>query len=290
MLSGLGSSLFHPEAARLVNGISGAQKGKAMGIFSVGGNAGFAVGPVAAGFSAYQFGIKGLIIYAVVNFLTALYLMKKLPAIKKRLKGTEKRECHSNEPQPKNDWNAFGKLSFVIFARSIGFTILNSFIPIYWISVLGTSASSGSLALSLLFSMGVVMTFLGGILADKVGHIKVMRISFLVMVPALFFLTNSTSQTTATLLLVPTALSLFAPYSPMVILGQTYLARNIGFASGVTLGLSASVGGLISPLVGWAADRWGVGPSLQILWIVAAIGCFFAFLVPVPPSMIKKKA
>lgn len=36
MLSGLGSSLFHPEAARLVNGISGAQKGKAMGIFSVG--------------------------------------------------------------------------------------------------------------------------------------------------------------------------------------------------------------------------------------------------------------
>ena len=31
MLSGLGSSLFHPEAARLVNGISGAQKGKAMG-------------------------------------------------------------------------------------------------------------------------------------------------------------------------------------------------------------------------------------------------------------------
>lgn len=75
----------------------------------------------------------------------------------------------------------------------------------------------------------------------------------------------------------------------MVILGQTYLARNIGFASGVTLGLSASVGGLISPLVGWAADRWGVGPSLQILWIVAAIGCFFAFLVPVPPSMIKKK-
>lgn len=162
--------------------------------------------------------------------------------------------------------------------------------PIYWISVLGTSASSGSLALSLLFSMGVVMTFLGGILADKVGHIKVMRISFLVMVPALYFLTNSTSQMTATLLLVPTALSLFAPYSPMVILGQTYLARNIGFASGVTLGLSASVGGLISPLVGWAADRWGVGPSLQILWIVAAIGCLFAFLVPVPPSMIKKKA
>lgn len=58
------------------------------------------------------------------------------------------------------------------------------------------------------FFHGGCHDFLGGILADKVGHIKVMRISFLVMVPALFFLTNSTSQTTATLLLVPTALSL----------------------------------------------------------------------------------
>ena len=79
----------------------------------------------------------------------------------KKTQRDRKRECHSNEPQPKNDWNAFGKLSFVIFARSIGFTILNSFIPIYWISVLGTSASSGSLALSPAFSMGVVMTFFG---------------------------------------------------------------------------------------------------------------------------------
>ena len=33
MLSGLGSSLFHPEAARLVNGISGAQKARRWGLF-----------------------------------------------------------------------------------------------------------------------------------------------------------------------------------------------------------------------------------------------------------------
>ena len=46
MLSGLGSSIYHPEAARMVNEISGAVKGKAMGTFSVGGSVGFAVGPL----------------------------------------------------------------------------------------------------------------------------------------------------------------------------------------------------------------------------------------------------
>ena len=244
---------------------------------------------MAAGFSAYQFGIKGLIIYAVVNFLTALFLMKKLPAIKKRLQGTEKRECPANELSRKMIGTPSGNLVLLFLHDQLALPSLTPLCRFTGSAFLAHQQAAAVLPFPCFFHGGC-HDFLGGILADKVGHIKVMRISFLVMVPALYFLTNSTSQMTATLLLVPTALSLFAPYSPMVILGQTYLARNIGFASGVTLGLSASVGGLISPLVGWAADRWGVGPSLQILWIVAAIGCLFAFLVPVPPSMIKKKA
>lgn len=44
------------------------------------------------------------------------------------------------------------------------------------------------------------MTFGDGIPANQIGPIEVMQMSFLVMVPALFFLTNSTTQMTATLL------------------------------------------------------------------------------------------
>ena len=251
-----------------------------MGIFSVGGNAGFAVGPVAAGFSAYQFGIKGLIIYAVVNFLTALYLMKKLPAIKKTQRD-RKRECHSNEPQPKNDWNAFGKLSFVIFARSIGF--LPSLTPLSQFT--GSAFLAHQQAAAVLpfpaFFHGGCHDFFGRYPGRQSGthqgHADILpRHGPRPLLSHKQYQPNDSNPALGADGSFP-----FAPYSPMVILGQTYLARNIGFASGVTLGLSASVGGLISPLVGWAADRWGVGPSLQILWIVAAIGCFFAFLVPV---------
>lgn len=97
MLSGLGSSLFHPEAACLVDAISGTQKGKAMGTFFLGSHACFTVGSMAAG----------------------------------------KRKQPKDTARPQNNWNAFGKLSFIIFARSIDLTILNFFIPIYWISVPG---------------------------------------------------------------------------------------------------------------------------------------------------------
>jgi FSR family fosmidomycin resistance protein-like MFS transporter len=283
MLSGLGSSLFHPEAARMVNGIAQQEKGKAMGCFSVGGNAGFAVGPLLASFSAYTFGIRGLLLFGIVNGLTALFLYSRMPRVRALMK-TAVRQAGTDSSTAENDWHAFGKLTFVIFARSIGFTLCNTFIPLYWIHVLHATPSAGGMALTLLFSMGVVVTFIGGVLADRFGYIRVMRGSFLIMVPAMFLLVNSSHVATATVLLIPTALALFAPYSAIVILGQTYLSRNVGFASGITLGLSSTIGGILSPLVGWGADRWGIQPALQILWIVAIIGCLFAFFVPVPKA------
>ena len=70
------------------------------------------------------------------------------------------------------------------------------------------------------------------------------------------------------------------PYSPIVVLGQTYLAKNAGFASGVTLGLTTTLGGLFAPLVGWAADLWGLQNALQILWIAGAAGFAAALALP----------
>ena len=132
--------------------------------------------------------------------------------------------------------------------------------------------------------MGVVITFIGGVLADRFGFLRVLRGSMVIMIPSMFFLVNSTDVVTATLLLLPVAFSLFAAYSPIVVLGQTYLGKNVGFASGVTLGLTTTIGGLISPIVGWGADQWGISPALQCLWISAIIGAIFAFLIPVPKA------
>ena len=285
MFSGFGSSIYHPEAARMVNNIAGDRKGQALGTFSVGGNAGFAIGPMVAGACAYAFDIHGLVIFGIVNAIIAFILYHQMPHILALVNDANlaEKQAHPGEVLT-NDWSAFGRLSVVIFVRSVGFTVCNTFIPLYWIHVLYTSPSTGSLALSILFSMGVVITFLGGVLADRFGFLRVLRGSMLIMIPSMFFLVNSTNLITATLLLIPVAFSLFAAYSPIVVLGQTYLGKNVGFASGVTLGLTTTIGGLISPIVGWGADQWGIPTALQCLWICAIIGAIFAFLIPVPKA------
>src|SRR3954451_4103111 len=46
VLSGLGVAAFHPEGSRFANYVSGRRRGGGMSFFSLGGNAGFALGPL----------------------------------------------------------------------------------------------------------------------------------------------------------------------------------------------------------------------------------------------------
>ena len=283
MLSGVGSAVFHPEAALMVNRIAVKAKGQALGTFSVGGNAGFAIGPIVAGICAYKLGIQSLLVFGIVNAVLAVALWTRMPYVLQQVslfnkQETEKKAVKASE----NDWKAFGILSLPIFARSIGFTLSNTFIPIYWMTVLHASATQGTTALSILFTIGACITFGGGLLADRFGYVKIIRAAFLCMVPTYLLLTHTTDIWVATALLLPAAVSIFMPYSPIVVLGQTYLAKNAGFASGVTLGLTTTLGGIFAPLVGGAADRWGLVPALQIFWIAGLIGLIASFFLPEP--------
>ena len=119
-------------------------------------------------------------------------------------------------------------------------------------------------------------------MSDKWGSIKTMRLAFLIMIPAMFFLTHSTNEWVAMLLLVPAGFAVFTVYSPIVYLGQTYLAKNVGFASGVTMGLGTTVGGLMAPFVGHLADNLGIGAALNVLWLSGVVAAIFSFIVPEP--------
>ena len=283
MLSGVGSAIFHPEAALMVNRIAARAKGQALGTFSVGGNAGFAIGPIVAGICAYKLGIHTLLIFGIINTVLAIALWTKMPYVLRQMSLSDRNETEKKTVKAKeNDWKAFGILSLPIFARSIGFTLSNTFIPIYWMTVLHASATQGTTALSILFTIGACITFGGGLLADRFGYVKIIRAAFLCMVPAYLLLTHTTDIRLATALLLPAAVSIFMPYSPIVVLGQTYLAKNAGFASGVTLGLTTTLGGIFAPLVGAAADRWGLVPALQIFWIAGLIGLIASFFLPEP--------
>ncbi|SEJ45394.1 MFS transporter, FSR family, fosmidomycin resistance protein [Propionispira arboris] len=291
-LSGIGSAIFHPEAARMIHKISGTKKGTALSIFSVGGNSGFAVGPMIAVATITAFGMKGTAIFCFLALIMSFVLLMIVPKIKAAivekysLSAATNIESKVKKVGAKNDWSSFSRLTMLIIFSSIVICGLRSFIPLYWVQVMGLSTAAAGSALTLLFTLGIVTTFIGGLLADKLGYLKVVQFSYVLLVPMVAMLSQTTNPVMAYLLMIPIGFAMFAPFSSIVVLGQSYLARSIGFASGVTLGLSFSVGGVIVPFIGRFADTYGLNATMELLAVVAIFAAIFAFFLPKPVKVV----
>lgn len=297
-IAGIGSAFFHPEGARYANRVSGRQKGIGMSLFSIGGNSGFILGPLLVASAVGMFGLHGMVVFGIISGLMALVLLwqiSHLPGAAPVAAAVPTARALAAEPQSAegeelaaspveapgvNDWHGFSRLVVVILSRAIVFTGFNTFIPLYWVNGLEQSNAQGASALVIFGAFGVGCNILGGWLADRLSYVTVIRIAFCVtpLAAAAFALTDSLLASWA--LLPVMGFALYLPFSAQVVLGQKLLARNIGFASGVTLGLATTVGGIAQPMLGWIADTWALHAVFIALACVAALGCVFSFLLP----------
>ncbi|MBE6442978.1 MAG: MFS transporter [Desulfovibrio desulfuricans] len=279
-VSGVGSALFHPEGARFANRVSGDHKAVGMSFFSIGGNSGFVLGPLLATAALGAVGLAGTTVFAALAVITAGCLLwnvshMRVPAPPAADGGTAAPDAEGSAPA--NDWAQFARLTVVIVARAVAFVGFNTFIPLYWVSAFGQTKAAGALALTVFCICGVISNVFGGMLSDRFGCRAVIRTVFpLVPLAALAFsLSSSLHAAWAALPLL--GFALYAPFSAQVVLGQQYLARNIGFASGVTLGLATTLGGITAPLLGWIADNYGMVRTFETLAAIGAAGAVFAW-------------
>lgn len=313
-VSGVGAALFHPEGARFANKVSGQSKGTGMSIFSIGGNAGFVIGPLLATLFLSWFGMPGMAVFGLLATVTAsiltLLIMRMVApeaaaaaqrtaqaaygntrkvtgmppanapsevpgAVSGNMPGESAKDSDAEAPQ--NNWHEFSKLTGAIITRSILFIGFNTFIPLYWVNGFGQSKAAGAVALTIFSTFGVMSNILGGVLADKYGFRAIVRMGFALVTPVVLAFSLMPNLYAAYAVLPLLGFVLYVPFSSLVVLGQTYLARNIGFASGVTLGLATSLGGVFAPVLGWVADNHGLPRTFQCLALVALVGTVFAF-------------
>lgn len=274
-LSGFGGALFHPEGGKLANFVAGSKKGTGIGLFGVGGNLGFAAGPLMATAALYFFGLKGTILFLIPTILMPLILLKYNPVFKVFTKRNTKQVKRSKK---KDDWLNFTKLTFIMFGQSIIKFALLVFIPLIFMTFFSFSEAKANLNLTLFALVGAIATLLGGKYADKYGFSKTIKYSafFFVFVLALFL--QSKIAILATLLIIPISFFINSSYSSLITLSQNYLPGRVGFASGISLGLAISVGGLVSPLIGHIADIKGISYAMYVVLAIAlatAILCLF---------------
>src|SRR6266581_4369021 len=80
--------------------------------------------------------------------------------------------------------------------------------------------------------------------------------------------------------------ALVSTFTVSVVLGQAYLPRNPGMASGLIVGFAIGAGGLGVTLLGWVADHWGLPAVLWTCAFMPLLGFAVAFFLPQPRSEI----
>jgi MFS transporter, FSR family, fosmidomycin resistance protein len=275
-VTGIGVAAFHPEAARQVYLSSGGRRATAMSFFAVGGNLGFAIGPALATPLQLRFGLRGTVLLVLPALAMALVLLRVGSAAASIAPATALEDSGRGPDR----WWPFLRLSAPVICRAIVFYGLNTFIPLYWIQSYGSSKAGGAAALTVMLSAGVAGTLLGGWLADRFGRRIVVFVSMLALVPLLWEFVVTPSRTLALVLLVPIGLALYAPFSVMTVMGQEYLPGRVGTASGLTIGLAVTLGGLAAPLLGRIADVHGVRAALSTLVAVPVAAAIATLTLP----------
>ena len=277
LVSGLGVAAFHPEGSRYANYLSGARRATGMSLFSLGGNAGFALGPALVTPAVALLGLPGALLIAVPGAAVALWIALELPRLSgfRPAPGAQAGALARGE----DDWASFARLGVVIAARTVLFFGMLTFVPLYFVDVLGRSATTGNTALVAFLAGGAAGTLLGGRLADRIGRRPVVIGSLALATPlVLLFLTAPAAL--ATPLLFVTGAAVIASFSITVVMGQEYLPNRIGVASGVTLGLAIGLGGLGAPLLGLLADAHGLEATLLVAGLLPLVGVAATLTLP----------
>ena len=195
-----------------------------------------------------------------------------------------------NSSVEQESYSGFAILTLMIFFRSAVLFALTTYIPSYFMDVYGQNAQTANLNLSIVAVCSAVASLAGGILADRIGFKKVLFYSAVGVAPCMLLFTMAPNGIIAVLAMVAVALSVYGTLSVSMVLGQKFLCRHVGFASGITIGLGISFGGITTPFYGYIFDHYGAQATMLAVTATACIAAVIAYFVPDIDAIRAKKA
>jgi FSR family fosmidomycin resistance protein-like MFS transporter len=281
LIAGVGVAAYHPEGSKFASYVSGARRASGMSFFSVGGNVGFALGPVYASSLILALGLNGGLLLALPGFLVAAGLIACL----RYLQEFAPESATSQGLAPARAERRGLKLLLVVVGlRSVAHMGLFTFVPL-WEVHKGHGKAYATMVLALFLFAGAVGTLLGGPLADRFGRRPVLRWSFVAATP-LILVYVVVGGPVGVLALVFAGAAVIGTFGVSLVMSQEYMPGRVGMASGLSIGLAIGLGGIAALTLGAVADAI----DLRTAVLATAAGPALAILVCLllPPAPVRR--
>lgn len=284
-LSGIGSAMFHPQAMKASNRISPPnQKGARIGMFSLGGNFGFALGAlIMAQLLLLPGGFDNtpwIALPSVIFIFVLLFFMRHIKMASHAGDKSAASRKSSEGASAEGGSAAFIAIliAFIAF-RSTAYTAITSYTPLYHVKFMNELASFSGNYVAVFSMAGVAGTYLGGVLSDVFGRKRIIIISMLLTVP-LTAVIPFVSGIWAMVLAGIIGFALVASYSSTLVMAQESMKNNMGLAAGLTVGFAIGLGGVGSKFLGHLADAITLPLLMKWFWLLPLGALLLTLLFP----------
>ena len=276
-LVGLGSSVFHPESARVARAASGGRYGLAQSVFQVGGNAGAALGPLAAAFVVLRFGQGSIAWFSAVALLAmaVLWGVSRWYAARNRTRTAA--AVRENGLSRRRVMLSVAVLVALLFSKFFYVASLNTYYTFYLIHTFGVSVEASQLLLFLFLAAFAIGVLAGGPIGDRIGRKRVIWFSILGVLPFTLALPYANLAGTAVLTVI-IGLVLASASSAIIVYAQELLPGNVGLVNGLFFGLAFGLGGLGAAALGELIDLTSITTVYRICAYLPALGLLAVFL------------
>ncbi len=283
-LIGLGSAIFHPEASRIARLAAGMRPGFAQSLFQVGGNAGSALGPLAAAFVVMERGQVSIEWFAGVAMIGMVLLWgvgRWYTAVGAARALARRSRARSAVPLPQAAVRMGMFLLIVLMISKFVYSVsFSSYYTFYLIEEFGLTVGESQVCLFIFLAAVAAGTIIGGPVGDRIGRRRVILWSILGILPltlALPWLPLIPNVFCAAL----AGLILASAFPAMVVYAQDLMPQNTGMVAGLLFGLAFGIAAIGAAGLGVLADAWGIVAVYKICAFLPLLG-LAGFLLPEP--------
>ncbi|MDG6258050.1 MAG: MFS transporter [Methanomicrobiaceae archaeon] len=278
-IGALGHAFFHPSALGTVSKLAeDSSRGRLTSYFVVGGNLGFAIGPVLAGAVVGLFGLEGMIVLVLPGLITAFVLKRILPPPAAK-HADEGREMQGGSV-PRATVVAAALLVFGSAFRAWAIFGAMAFLPTY-LTERGLSVTNANLVVTMMLLCGVAGQVIGGTISDRYGRKEYTLFGVAAAIPPFWVFLHS-QGTIAFVALFIFGFFLWSTFSVTVAMAHELVPGSVGIVSGLMLGLAVGAGGAGVAVSGYIADMFSLQFALFGLLAPIAMAFLLFLLVPFP--------